>query len=234
MVDPETLVSFIAEQASARDDLLSPIRLVKFLYLADVYHARYQSGRTLTGWPWRFVFYGPYCREAMAAIDRARSRGLLTARPYRSKYDQEEHVLYGGSGRDIASLRSALPLSVVGELSAAIAKWGSDTQGLLDHVYFDTEPMKHVNRGSLLDFSQCAPRERPSDIVMKKLSREQITKAREAVRGLRQKLESGIVEQKERWRGEILDQNYVQFLEALRDPPLETGLEGKAELGELT
>ncbi len=69
---------------------------------------------------------------------------------------------------------------------------------------------------------------------MNRLSREQIAKAREAVKDLRQKLESGIAEQQERWRGEILDQNYAQFLEALRDPSLETGLEGKAELGDLT
>lgn len=74
MSDPETLVSFIAEEASARGELLSPIRLVKFLYLADVYYARYHNGQTLTGWPWRFVFYGPYRREAMATIDRVRTR----------------------------------------------------------------------------------------------------------------------------------------------------------------
>lgn len=234
MIDPETLVSFIVEEASARGELLSPIRLVKFLYLADVYHARYHNGQTLTGWPWRFVFYGPYCQEAMAAIDRARSRDLLTTKPYRSKYDQEEHLLYGGSGQDLSSLRNALPLSVVGALSAAIARWGSDTQGLLDHAYFDTEPMKDVRRGSVLDFSKCTPPERPAGIAMKRLSRDQLLKAREAMKGLRQQLDSGIAEQQRRWHGEIVDGSYVQFLEALREPALESGLEGRAELGELT
>jgi hypothetical protein len=43
-----------------------------------------------------------------------------------------------------------------------------------------------------------------------------------------------MAEQEIRWKGEILDQSYAHFLEALRDPALETGLEGKAELGELT
>jgi hypothetical protein len=234
VIDPENLVSFIAEEASARDELLSPIRLVKFLYLADVYHARYQGGRTLTGWPWRFVYYGPYCREAMAAIDLACSRGLLTTKPYRSRYDQEEHVLYGGSGQNVTSLKSTLPLSVAGSLSAAIARWGSDTQGLLDHVYFDTEPMKDVTRGSVLDFSKCTSPERPSEIAMKRLSRDQLVRAREAMKGLRQQLDSGIAEQQRRWHGEIVDGSYVQFLEALREPALESGLEGRAELGELT
>lgn len=234
MFDPETLISFIAEEASARGELLSPIRLVKFLYLADVYHARYHNGQKLTGWPWRFVFYGPYCREAMAAIDGARSRDLLTTTPYRSKYDQEEHVLYGGLRRDLSSLRNALPLSVVGNLSAAIAKWGNDTQGLLDHVYFETEPMKDVTRGSILDFGRCRPTERPSPIPMKRLSRDQLAKAQRALRGLKQQLDSGVAEQQRRWQGEVLDQSYAHFLEALRDPALESGLEGRAELGELT
>ena len=174
MGEPEMLISFIAEEASARGELLSPIRLVKFLYLADVYHARYHKGQTLTGWLWRFVFYGPYCREAMAAIDRARSSDLLTTKPYRSKYDQEEHILYGGSGGDLSALRNVLSLSVAGSLSAAIARWGSDTQGLLDHVYFETEPMKEATRGSVLDFSKCRPRERPAGIAMKRLSRDQL------------------------------------------------------------
>ena len=233
-MDPEILVQFIAEEAAARGEVLSPIRLVKFLYLADVYYARYHNGQTLTGWPWRFVHYGPYCREALATIDRVRTRDLIATIPYQSKYDGEEHFLYKGIGADLAVLKNALPLSVVGSLAAAITRWGSDTQGLLDHVYFETEPMKHAGRGEVLDFSRCTPLERPTEIVMKRLNRDQLARAREAVGRLREKLSTGMREQENRWEGEILDENYVQFLEALREPALETGLEGRAELGELT
>jgi hypothetical protein len=233
-MSPENLVQFIAEEAAARGEVLSPIRVVKYLYLADVYHARYHGGQTLTGWPWRFVHYGPYCREAMAAIDHAMSRGLIAAIPYQSKYDGEEHLLYKGVGGDLAPLRNALPLSVVGPLAAAIARWASDTQGLLDHVYFDTEPMKYARRGDLLDFSRCVAPERPAELTMKKLTRDQIAKAREALSRLREKFAAGLAEQETRWQGEVLDESYTQFLRALRDPELETGLEGKAELGELT
>lgn len=233
-MDPGILVQFIAEEAAARGEVLSPIRVVKFLYLADVYHARYHGGQSLTGWPWRFVHYGPYCREALAAIDRVRSRGLVTTISFQSKYDGEEHLLYKGAGKDLAELRNALPLSIVGPLAASIARWGSDTQGLLDHVYFETEPMKFAERGDLLDFSQCVSPEQPTEVIMKKLTRDQLAKAREAVSKLREKLGAGLAEQEIRWKGEILDQSYAHFLEALRDPALETGLEGKAELGELT
>lgn len=33
-------------------------------------------------------------------------------------------------------------------------KWAGDTFGLLDHVYFETEPMKSVDPGDSLDFSR--------------------------------------------------------------------------------
>lgn len=157
----------------------------------------------------------------MAAIDQARSRGLVATIPYQSKYDGEEHLLYKGVGSDLAGLRSALPLSLVGPLTAAIARWGSDTQGLLDHVYFETEPMKPARRGDLLDFSRCGPPEQPVQVVMKKLTRDQVAEAREALSRLREKLGAGLVEQERRWEGEVLDQSYAQFLEALRDPALE-------------
>jgi uncharacterized phage-associated protein len=234
LMDSGILVQLIVEEAAARGEVLSPIRVVKLLYLADVYYARYHNGQTLTGWPWRFVHYGPYCREAMAVIDQAKSRGLVAAIPYQSQYDGEEHVLYKGIGTDLASLRNVLPLSVVGALGAAIARWASDTQGLLDHVYFETEPMKAAKRGDILDFSGCTRLDRPAEVIMKTLTRDQIAKAREAVSRLREKLGAGMAEQDTRWKDEILDQSYAQFLEALRDPILETGLEGKAKLGELT
>lgn len=57
-MDPGILIQLIVEEAAARGEVLSPIRAVKFLYLADVYYARYHKGQTLTGWPWRFVHYG--------------------------------------------------------------------------------------------------------------------------------------------------------------------------------
>lgn len=233
-MDPKVLLQFIAEEASARGKVLSPIRMVKFLYLADVYHARCHKGQTLTGWPWRFVYYGPYCREAMAAIDQVRSRGLVGTVAYQGMYDKEEHVLYKGVGKDLGALRIALPPPVVEPLAAAVARWASDTQGLLDHVYLETEPMKFARRGDLLDFSRCALPEQPVQVVMKKLTSDQVERARQALSRLRETLGAGLVEQERRWEGEVLDQSYAQFLEALRDPALETGLEGRAEFGELT
>lgn len=53
-VDPVKLIQFIICQATEFGASLSPIRVVKFLYLADLYHARENRGETLTGWPWKY------------------------------------------------------------------------------------------------------------------------------------------------------------------------------------
>lgn len=47
--DPVKLIQFIVCQATEIGVSLSPIRVVKFLYLADLYHARENKGETLTG-----------------------------------------------------------------------------------------------------------------------------------------------------------------------------------------
>jgi hypothetical protein len=54
-IEPGKLIQFIVCQATEFGTSLSPIRVVKFLYLADLYHARENKGETLPGWPWAFV-----------------------------------------------------------------------------------------------------------------------------------------------------------------------------------
>jgi len=55
-VDPGKLIQFVVCQATEFGASLTPIRVVKFLYLVDLYHARENRGETLTGWPWKFVY----------------------------------------------------------------------------------------------------------------------------------------------------------------------------------
>jgi uncharacterized phage-associated protein len=89
-VDPVKLIQFIVCQATEFGASLSPIRVVKFLYLADLYHARENNGKTLTEWPWKFVYFGPYCTESFLALKRAVYDGLIEAKPFESKYDDKE------------------------------------------------------------------------------------------------------------------------------------------------
>ena len=80
-IEPSNLVHLIVWHAAETGNALTPLRLVKFLYLADLYYARAHRGETLTGWPWAFVHYGPYCSEAMDTIQEAVRRRLVEAKP---------------------------------------------------------------------------------------------------------------------------------------------------------
>lgn len=104
-ISSEDLIRLIIWYASSRGEKLTTLRLVKFLYLADLYHARVSwfdsahhdpehvegsKGTTLTGWPWAFVHFGPYCQEAMSAIDRAGKSDSFQVNEQPSKYDDEK------------------------------------------------------------------------------------------------------------------------------------------------
>ena len=82
MINATELVKYITWLATEREEMLSPIRVVKFLYLADLYHARRNQGKTLTGWKWKFVHYGPFCNEALKAIEAAVQARMIAAIPY--------------------------------------------------------------------------------------------------------------------------------------------------------
>jgi len=151
-VDPVKLIQFIVCQTTEFEASLSPIRVVKFLYLADLYHARENKGKTLTGWPWKFVYFGPYCSESITALNEAVNDGLIDAKSFESKYDEKDRFLYSCRSEKEPDIAKDLSLYVWSSLKEAIKKWADDTPGLLDHVYYDTEPMKDVKRGDLLDF----------------------------------------------------------------------------------
>jgi hypothetical protein len=176
-----TLVAWICWYARQRDTSLTTVQLVKYLYLADLYQAQRASGQTLTGWPWAFVHFGPYCSEAMATIDRAVELGLVTGDLRESRYDDEkEFRLYGPGNADEPPVDPFLPLTVQSGLKKAIATWADDTAGLLDHVYFETEPMQGIEPRALLDFSRATlPAPIAPPVPPLKLSEKKLRKGRE-------------------------------------------------------
>lgn len=180
------LVQYITWLATEQGEVLSPIRLVKFLYLADLYCARRNEGKTLTGWRWRFVHYGPFCSESLDAIGESVKRGLIVTISYESKFDGEDHLLYNYKSDEGPDIASKLPFYILGPLQAAIKKWAGDTFVLLDHVYFETEPMKNVGPGDTLDFSRAKEPEPFERIQMKKLSKNKIAEGRALIAKMRE------------------------------------------------
>ena len=120
MFDPVKFVEWAVWYANERDTKLTPIRIVKFLYLADLYHARIAEGRTLTGWRWAFIHYGPFCSESLQAIEKAESMGLIEGTSYRSKFDKDTK-LYVHTGEDEPEdYPEALPPYVSAEIKRAM------------------------------------------------------------------------------------------------------------------
>lgn len=185
-ISPEQLVQYITWYASEREEVLTPIRLVKFLYLADLFYARQFQGETLTKWPWRFVHYGPFCGEALAAIENARNLGMIQAFGFESKFDDEEHFIYKCHLEQDHPLHEELPITVTAPLDNMIKRFGDDTYQLLDYVYFETEPMQNVRYQDLLDFTKARKIEIITQIEMKQLSKEKIKKAKEAIKKLKE------------------------------------------------
>lgn len=185
-ITPEKLIQYITWYATEQGEILAPIRLIKFLYLADLFYARKFNGETLTKWPWRFVHYGPFCGEALQAIENAKNNGLIEAIPYESKFDDEDHFLYKCRLEKDHPLHEMLPISITAPLENAIKRWGGDTYQLLDYVYFETEPMEEVRFKGLLDFNKAKKNQIINSIEMKPLTRKKVATAKEAIRKLKE------------------------------------------------
>lgn len=227
------LIRFIVCYATEQETALTTVRLVKFIYLADVYHARWHNGEQFTKLPWAFVYYGPYCSEVMWEIDEVVSAGHINQRSLESKYDDSKDFnLFTCKDEDSETFRARLPLAVVSELKEAIKKYGDETAALLDYVYFDTEPMSDAKKGDILDFSLAKRPERIQQIQLGKLSKEEITKAKEHVSRMKQRFEEG----RKKLHLDTIETNrfkdslYYSALEYMDEEDLEVGLTGVARI----
>ena len=228
--DTIQLIQWIVWHASSYELNLTRLRLVKFLYLADLFFAREKNGQTFTKFPWAFVHYGPFFGEAVKEIDAAVSLGLIEEQAFESKYEDKDYYLYRSLIEEEPTLVSDLPTYVSSELKWAIQKWGEDSGGLLDYVYFETEPMVNVHRGDLLDFLKARKPIKQPKIQMKTLSKKQLNRAKEAVKKLMEKTMAIEREHIYQYTSSLYDEKYLVFLDSLDESDVETGLDGVAEI----
>ena len=225
----DLLLGVIAVHASERGSLLTKTRLVKFLYLLDLYWAQSEKV-TFTGWPWAFVHYGPYCRESTDAIDRAEKFGYLSANSYESKFRDEDYRLYGPGHRldegHRDSVRGMLPIYVWSNLFRAVGNWCDDTFGLLDFVYFRTGPMRNAMPGDVLSFDD---EDKIDYRQFQPVKMEPLSKAKKAVlRGVIDKIKADMAGRPE--RPSVYDREYFDFLSALEEEETPVGLSGVAKV----
>ncbi len=224
------LIRIITRYATQSGISLTTVRLVKFVYLADLYFARENNGSTLTGYPWAFVFYGPYCSEVMKDLDIAVNTGLIRRDSRESKFSGKDYQLFSCRDPEAEKLEDLFPISVISPLKRAIKKYGEDTQALLDYVYFETEPMEGVRKGDLLDFSKAKAFLRPKFLSIPKPSKKQVELGKRHIAGLIEKMKRA----KDRLRkdselaGEFEDEVFYDALKVMDGEDLETGLTGSA------
>lgn len=225
----DLLLGAFAQHASERGSLLTKTRLVKFLYLLDLYWAQSEN-TTFTGWPWAFVHYGPYCRESTDAIDRAEKFGYLSASSYESKYRDEDYRLYRPGHRldqhECDEMRGKPPIYVSSNIFRAVEKWCDYTFGLLDFVYFHTGPMENAVPGDVLSFDG---EEKIDYRQFQAVEMEPISNAKKAVlRDVIGKIKADMTDRPE--RASVYDREYFDFISALAEEETPVGLSGVARV----
>jgi uncharacterized protein YwgA len=226
------LIRLITRYATQCGFSLTTVRLVKFVYLADLYSARDQNGAILTGYPWAFVFYGPYCSEVMKDLDEVSRMGLIRRDSRDSKFSDKDYQLFSCRDPEAEKLEDLFPLSVISPLKRAIKKFGEDTQALLDYVYFETEPMEGAKRGDLLDFSKARAFLRPKILTLPKPSKKQIESGKRHIAELVEKMRKGKdrLQEDTRIAGGLQDEVFYKALQVMDGEDLETGLNGTAKI----
>lgn len=216
------LIHYIVWYATEKESKLTTLRLVKFLYLSDYFWAKYNQGQTITEWPWKFVHYGPFCKESLEAIEEAVVLGYIEKLSYESKFDQDYNLYIAREEPEIEEI----PLPLRSELNHAISKWGDDTYGLLDYVYFETEPMIYAQKYQILDFSKVRQFETFKEIKTPQLSEDKIKKGKEIIEKIKNKHTENI-RRKLKSPKPIYDDIYFQALKYLDEEDLSGEFSGQ-------
>ena len=144
--DLARLAQAVATRVKDQGGSLTKTKLLKYFYLFDIAAYR-RTGTTLTGLPWIFYKFGPWAADFETAYDRwqgvsidVRSAGDAQIVLARERLDLERVVDDVGLQMDFGTI---------------VDEWASAPLGqMLNHVYFDTEPMENAEREQRLDFSK--------------------------------------------------------------------------------
>ena len=216
------------------DRQLGPIHLIKYVYLADLFHAQKNDGATYTGIKWRFHKFGPWSEEVYERIEPALSAIKADKKSFPSDYEEDQDW-FRWSLRDERLLEDRaqrLPFSVRVPLRPVVREFGKDTPLLLDHVY-KTMPMLCAAPGEQLDFSivQNVSIEKPNSepLKMDSLSKKKKKQLKQRLRKLgeeyrnRRRKEAVLVNPAPSPRYDDVYFEGLAWLDSLAGPPLSEG-----------
>lgn len=181
------------EQDEFSDRQLGPLHLIKYVYLADLFHARQHNGVTFTGLEWKFYNFGPWAQPVYERIEPALNAIGAEKRSFQSDYeDKHDWVRWHLSDEKLLEkIEDLLPLGITSGLKGDVRRFGKDTQSLLHYVY-NTEPMLSAAPNEFLDFTGVANEistneSMPKPLRMDSLSNRKKKQFKERMRELRTK-----------------------------------------------
>lgn len=184
------------EQDDLPDRQLGPIHLVKYVYLADLFHARRRQGVTFTGAEWKFYKFGPWSQLVHQRIEPALYQIGAEKQVFQSDYEEKQDWARWHLSDDdlLVRLEDQLPLEIRSGLRKDVRRFGRDTQGLLHYVY-RTEPMLSAAPNEFLDFAVVRPDASvdatpAQPLRMDALSKRKKNEFRERMRALRMKYDN--------------------------------------------
>jgi hypothetical protein len=140
---------------------LGTTKLVKLFYLIDHEFYRWHR-RTLTDATWVFYHYGPYCEDL---VQTAQAADGIEPEPV---FEFSEGKFYRGYRvtKGFLDASGRWPAPIRGIVESVYQRWAPATLPLLlDHVYFETQPMLSATRFQPLDFSVIPDPKQPVDAV---------------------------------------------------------------------
>ena len=235
------IVQFLLARAAQEDEWmareLGPIHILKYLYLADVAHAK-RAAESFTGIEWRFYRFGPWSDAPLARIEPAVHSVSGVIRQMSGDFDGTRYSVHPEDAEGLERrLDALLPSSVTSTLKKAVHSFTNDTQGLLHFVY-QTRPMLAAKPGDLLHFRN-EPIETPTVAEPKKAeTRNQEKRVEAALEEARKKVRERLDELKSQPRLVELvpapryDEVFVQGMRHMNDAAEVPHLEGELRFDE--
>ena len=152
----QCIMAAVAREDDYASRQLGPIHILKYIYLADLAYAKKHQGETFTGLPWEFYKFGPWSFEAHQQIAPVVKAMGAIEKVYPSKYENDT-VRWIFTDQDLLDdLDRKLPGEIIRAVKRSVHEFGSDTYGLLHHVYM-TVPMLKAAPKERLDFRTAVP-----------------------------------------------------------------------------
>jgi hypothetical protein len=181
---------------------LSPIHLIKYLYLADMDHAKFNNGETFTGIDWKFHHFGPWSVEAFLQLDEALSPLGAEKQTFQSNYGDKDYTRWSVrfDEEKFNVLKRQLPLGIKQSVQHYVGNYRNNTTALLHFVYA-TPPMLNAAPEESLDFTSVVveKREAPEAYVpyIERLSSRKKKKLKQGMGELRERFMQKVAESRE-------------------------------------